>query len=120
MAAGVPEEDFEALLTGIASDPEQAFAELRELLFDATCALYACATAEEALAALMRFDEHRFGPLLHHYELSNWVLYARAYAKSGGAESVAITVDRSLRDSESPLEWLVTEWIAPALARREA
>lgn len=116
MAAGLPEDEFEALLTAIATDPEAAFAELRELLFDATRALYECGTAEAALAALAGFDEHRFGPLLHHYELSNWVLYARAYAKRGSSESPAMTVDRALREhSEGALAWLVTNWVVPAV-----
>jgi hypothetical protein len=80
--AGLSADDFEVLLNGIADDPERAFEELRELLFDATTALVACASADDAVATLARFDGHRFGSLLHHYELSNWVLYARAYAKT--------------------------------------
>jgi hypothetical protein len=79
-AAGLSEESFAALLERIAASPERAFEDLRALLFDATRALAACSTAEEALVALGRFDAHVFGSLLHRYELSNWVLYARASA----------------------------------------
>ena len=81
-AAGLSAEDFDALLHGIAEDPDRAFEDLRELLFDAANALTACGNVEEALAALSRFDGHRFASLLHHYELSNWVLFARAYARA--------------------------------------
>ena len=41
--------------------------------------------ADEALVALASFEEHRFASLLHRHELSNWVLYARAYANAAPA-----------------------------------
>ena len=113
-ATGLREEDFEALLEGIASDPERAFDDLRELLFDATSALFTCNGVDDALAKLAAFDEHRFAPLLHRYELSNWVLYARAYGDPHPDER-ARTIDAALRREEASIEWLTAAWIAPAL-----
>lgn len=113
-AAGLDEDGFETMLETIALDPERAFADLRELLFDATSALYSCADVDEATAALATFDGHRFASLLHRYELSNWVLYARAYGDVAGDER-ARTIDATLRSEKLPLEWLVREWVAPAL-----
>jgi hypothetical protein len=117
-AAGLDEDGFESMLEAIASDPERAFADLRELLFDATSALYSCTDVDQATEALARFDGHRFASLLHRYELSNWVLYARAYGdagKSDESDEHTRTIDTALRSAELPLEWLVREWVAPAL-----
>lgn len=115
-AAGLSADDFEALLEGVARDPERAFADLRELLSDTTAALFASGSVEEALAALVGFDNHRFAALLHHYELSNWVLYARAYAKSSPElEARVEAVDHAMRAAPVALDWLVAEWVMPAL-----
>ncbi len=113
-AAGLTEEHFEAMLEGIAADPERAFGDLRELLFDATSALFACDGVDDALVKLADFDDHRFASLLHRYELSNWVLYARAYGDPHPDER-ARAIDAALRREEAPIEWLTTAWIAPAL-----
>jgi hypothetical protein len=115
-SAGLDEDAFEAMLVGIATDPERAFADLRELLFDATSALFACRSVEDASLALALHDSHRFAPLLHRYELSNWVLYARAYG-SAQPDERARAVDATLRAEKLPLDWLTREWVAPALAR---
>jgi hypothetical protein len=123
-AAGVGEDDFEILLADIARDPDRAFEDLRQLLYDATRALRSATDAGEAFAALARFDGHRFAPLLHRYELSNWVLYARAYAAPGpplsasspAAPSPADAIDRTLRGQPSPLDWLATAWVRPAIS----
>ncbi len=117
-AAGLDEDGFESMLEAIAEGPERAFADLRELLFDATSALHACTDAEQASDALARFDEHRFATLLHRYELSNWVLYARAYgdreAEATSGEP-ARALDAALRSDKLPLERLVRDWVTPAL-----
>jgi hypothetical protein len=112
-AAGMDEEEFDVLLQGVAADPDRAFEDLRELLFDATTALVVASGVEEGFAALSRHDDHRFAALLHHYELSNWVLYARAYGASGAASSDARArdVDRRLREAPVALDWLTAEWI---------
>lgn len=111
--AGLDDAGFESLLEYINADPDRAFVELRALLYDATLALYR-ATPATALTALASFDAHRFAPLLHHYELSNWVLYARAYGDAT-PDPRAATLDRALREEASPLDWLSAEWVTPAL-----
>ena len=118
--AGLSAEEFEALLRGIVDDPDRAFEDLRQLLFDATTALAGCTGADDALATLCRFDAHRFASLLHHYELSNWVLYARAYAKSELPleDDRACAVDRELRKAPVALDWLARNWIEPTLDGR--
>jgi hypothetical protein len=114
-AAGVSEDDFEKLLSTIAKDPERAFEQLRQLLFDVSCALVSCADAAAAMNVMDRFDAHPFGPLLHHYELSTWVLYARAYASHAlGADERVRTIDRELRSESDSVEFLRARWIAAA------
>jgi len=111
--AGMPEATFERMLEDVARDPDQAFEDLRELLFDASSALVRCPSAEEASATIARFDEHRFGPLLHHYELSTWILYARAYAKDLGTPNAEVmNIDAALRRADVALDWLEKNWIA--------
>ena len=118
-ASGLSARRFEALLGEIAGDPEGAFADLRALLFTAARALHDCTSASEAQLVCARFDDHRFAALLHHYELSNWILFARAHAAAGaGVDARAREVDRALREDGAPLEWLAKAWIAPALAGR--
>jgi hypothetical protein len=131
-AAGLSEAGFESLLESIAGDPDGAFEDLRALLVDATRALAMCSgprAAEDALAALSSFDGHRFAPLLHRYELSNWLLYARAHTLHARAPGLTdppdppdpevLVVDRALRAARgqggSALEWLASRWIAPVL-----
>ena len=88
--AGLPEAAFSALLEEVVREPERAFEDLRALLFDAANALLACPGVAEAQAVLEGFAGRRFAPLLHHYQLSNWILYARAYAaRPLGADDVA-------------------------------
>jgi hypothetical protein len=114
--AGLSEKDFSWLLESVSDDPDRAFEDLRELLCDATSALLASGDAEEALAALEALGGHRFAPLLHHYELSNWVLYARAYAAaSREPDARARSVDRELRTSKVALDWLTDTWVLPKL-----
>jgi hypothetical protein len=116
-AAGLSSARFKRLMKGVAADPERSFADLRALLFEATIALDACDDASAALVALERFDAHRFGPLLHHYELSNWVLYARAHG-APGPDPRARAIEKALRAARSPLAWLEAHWVAPALRFR--
>jgi hypothetical protein len=112
--AGLSARKFEKLLGEIASDPEKAFEDLRTLLFTATRALYDAANAGDAMAAFAPFEQHRFGPLLHHYELSNWVLFARAHAATRDDERVR-EVHRSLTDAKVSLDWLVDNWVNDAV-----
>jgi len=116
-AAGLSRDEFSTLLSGIARDPERAFEDLRELLSDATNALLSCRGADDALDAMSIFDAHRFGPLLHRYELSNWVLYARAHAADdAGPDARVRSVDRTLRKEKVALDWLTSAWVAPRLS----
>jgi hypothetical protein len=117
--AGLSADDFEVLLRGVADDPDRSFEDLRQLLFDATTALVECAGPDDALATLSRFDAHRFASLLHHYELSNWILYARAYAKGARASTDrAGAVDRALRSAPVALDWLAQNWVQPCPAEK--
>ena len=113
-ATGLEEGAFERMLERIATDPERAFEDLRELLFDATSSLFACNDVDEANEALSKHDDHRFAALLHRFELSNWVLYARAYGDSA-PDARARELDDKLRREKLPVEWLAAEWVAPAL-----
>ncbi len=114
-AAGLCAEDFQRLLGRVATDPDRAFGELYALLFDATSALFACADAALALAALGAFAAHPLAPLLHRYELSNWVLYARAFGDRH-EDLRARQADRAIRSAVVPLDWLAAHWLAPALS----
>jgi hypothetical protein len=68
----------------------------------------------DALRVLEGFAGHRFEPLLHHYQLSNWLLYARAYgAPSVTGDEVVADLDRTLRRSGDALGWLVDHWLQP-------
>ena len=102
-AAGMDESSFETMLEHVASDPERAFTDLRALLFDATSALFACHTVEDAASALSAFDGHRVAALLHRYELSNGVLYARAYGDAAPDER-AHAVDSKLLGEPLPVQ----------------
>jgi len=112
---GLSDADFAALLDGIRADPQQAFEDLRALLFEVTCALWACRGVIEAAAVLDRYANHRFGPLLHHYQLSNWILYARAYAAAEPAGGrVVRQFDEVLRGAKDALAWLEANWLPAA------
>lgn len=116
--AGLDETDVAALLASVAAEPDRAFEALRELLFDACLALVACPNVDAAYAALDTFRDRPFVGLLHHFEISNWVLHARAYAAppavGGAAEDPAVVMDRALRAAPNALEWLEAHWLGAA------
>lgn len=110
--AGLSDSAFEALIEGVAADPDRAFEDLRELLFDAATSLVGCAGVEAAVGVFRRLEAHRFSALLHHFELSNWVLYARARAGSALAPDPAVrAIDGALRGAPIALDWLQREWL---------
>ena len=109
-ANGLDEAAFEALLEEVAREPERAFEDLRALLFDAATSLVGCATALDAERALSALETRRFAPLLHHYELSNWVLYARAHAKTAPDAAVR-ALDRAIRESPDAVAFLEATWL---------
>jgi hypothetical protein len=112
--AGLDEAGFTRLLEGVAAGPERAFEDLRALLVDAGTALLACADAGAAHVALEGFAGHRLAPLLHHYQLSNWILYSRAYARgSAESDSAVRAIDRELRATPDSLAWIEARWLGP-------
>ncbi len=115
--AGVSDSDFAALLAEIVRDPERAFEDLRVLLFEVAMALFACGDVCQAEETLQRWSGHRFEPLLHHYQLSNWILHARAYATPSPPYDAAVTtVHAALRAAPVSLDWLVAHWLDGAAA----
>lgn len=116
-AAGMSEGDFEAMLATVADDPDRAFEDLRALLFDAATALVACEDVASAALVLEGLEGRRFAPLLHHYELSTWILHARTYgAKEQGGDR-ARAIDEALRSAEVALDWLDEHWVRPEIER---
>jgi hypothetical protein len=110
--AGLSEDAFAALMREVAAEPERAFEDLRVLLLETSQALLACAGAAQAQAALEGRAGHRFAPLLHHYQLSNWILYARAYAGAGPGPGARVRdLDATLRGAPVSLDWLAEHWI---------
>jgi hypothetical protein len=111
--AGLDEGGFARLLEGIAAAPERAFEDLRALLVDVGTALLACSEAGAAHDVLEGFAGHRFAALLHHFQLSNWILYSRAYARaSREADDAVRALDRALRESPDSLAWIEARWLA--------
>jgi len=111
--AGLSRDSFAALMDDVVRDPERAFEDLRALLLDVTMALFQCADAKEAQAALESFVGHRFASLLHHFQLSAWVLYARAYGSADpntDATGAIRQLDVALRQAPVSLDWLESNW----------
>jgi hypothetical protein len=110
--AGLSESGFALLLEDVAREPERAFEDMRELLLDVANTLLPCRGPAEAQRALARFAGHRFEPLLHHFELSNWILYARAYgARDAAPDAIVMRLDVTLRTAPTALGWLAEHWI---------
>lgn len=108
--AGVESAAFEALLEQIRQDPEGSFEELRRLLFDVLSDLLVADSADAALQVLQRYDGARFGCLLHHFELANWLQHARAAPHNASADK-ARALDAALRDQPVALDWLASRWL---------
>lgn len=109
--AGMSSDEFEAMLDEVAQDPDRAFEDLRQLLFDSCMSLVHQQSVGEAAEAIAAFDGHRFGPLLHHYELSTWILYARAYGQTSGSRDAQVqNIDEALRQAPVALDWLEQNW----------
>ncbi len=113
--AGLSEVELAALFGAVAAEPDRAFEDLRQLLFDASCALVRCADIDAAAGVLAGFAGHRFIALLHHFALSSWVLYARAYAGPAVEDDAAVAVDVALRASPAALTWLSDNWLSPGV-----
>ena len=102
--AGFEERQFTALLTAASDEPEKSFEQLRQLLFDVSTELVACDGIDDAARIMQQAAEHPFAPLLDHYELPTWVLFARAYGHDASADVRAI--DRELRNADDSVAWL--------------
>ena len=110
--AGLSPREFGALMEGVSREPDRAFEDLRALLLDVSTSLLRATDAPAAQLALERFEGHRFAPLLHHYQLSNWILYARAYSDGPSAQDGRVAaLDATLRAAPSSLAWLATHWL---------
>lgn len=102
--AGLDAEDAQAVIEDVAEDPVRAFEELRALLFQVGTELVQARGVDEAVERLHAVRRHRFAPLLHRFELSNWLLYARAWAGDALEPRPAVrALDAALRESPDPL-----------------
>lgn len=113
LGSGMKEEALNALFAGVAEGPEGAFEGLRALLFDVCMALYSAPTLDHAIDVFDRVAGQPFAGLLHHYALSTWLLYARAYAGPALIDDPAMAVDRALRAAPVSLDWLAERWLHP-------
>jgi hypothetical protein len=110
--AGADEAAFTALIESVAENPEQAFEDLRALLFDAARQLLTCTTPESAQTVFESLAGHRFGCLLHHYQLSNWLLHVRAHgAHDEAIDATVADMDAQLRAAPVSLNWLAEHWL---------
>lgn len=108
--AGMSEQAFEAMLEETSRDPERAFEDLRALLFDAGTELARAKSVSEAAKAMTKLDGRRFAELLHHYELSNWILSARG--KGLEHDAAVRSLDEALRTSSDSVGELAKRWLA--------
>lgn len=110
--AGLHPDDFADLLGEVVDAPEQAFEDLRRLLFDTTSRLLECRHPITGHAVLESVADHRFAPLLHHYQLSNWVLFCRAYGTADADEEARVDLlDAALRTAPDAVAWIEANWL---------
>ncbi len=110
--AGLSDEAFDELVAEVVRDPERAFEDLRVLLYEVATALLPCGDAPAAQLVLEAWAGHRFAPLLHHYQISNWILFVRAYAAVSPAHDAAVAAQHgALRAAPVSLDWLEAEWL---------
>lgn len=121
--SGLDEGELEELLQRVAENPERSFEQLRELLFDASRALLEVDSPAAGLEVLERFDDHPFASILHHYELTTWVLRARIDRANGSKEAGVtshagddtpmdpLEMDRRLRSEKDAIALLERSWV---------
>ena len=114
-SAGLEPEQFAGILDQVRANPEVAFESLRQLLFDTVLGLLAAPNADSAHQVLRVASQHRFGCLLHHFEIANWLLHARA-APQNASGPRAKEVDAQLRNQAIALDWLQLHWLDADLA----
>ena len=121
-SAGCDERTFERLLERMVAEPEKSFEAVRAMLFDVARGILRASTVDEAAEVLEGPAKQPFGPLLYHYELRNWVLFARALGRSVAGDGLGVDaevgrVDAELRAATDPVDWLERQWLDP-LERR--
>ncbi|HHH11090.1 MAG TPA: hypothetical protein ENK23_03335 [Sorangium sp.] len=107
--AGLSDDGFAALLQRAADEPEECFEQLQQLLFSVASQLLEARDVDAAKAVLLAHRRATFAPLLHHYELVTWVLYARCYGAGGSAAAVAQSA-AALAEGHA-LKWLRHHWL---------
>ncbi len=111
-AAGLSTKKIDGLLQDLADDPDRAFEDLRQLLFDTSLALAAVQATDEALPVLQAAERRPLGALLHRFELSNWVWAARSKPPADHAVDVAAAaIDADLRAAPAASAWLAAHWL---------
>lgn len=94
---------FATVLKDAARDPEKVFGELYALLADAALKLAAVDDPVRAAHVVDALATRRLGPLLFHYDVSGWLLHARAHATTRGADAAARAIDRTIRRARRPI-----------------
>jgi len=119
-AAGLSSVGFRQLLADLARNPALAFARLRTLLFDVSTSLLRARGIDDAAARLDAFRERPLFSLVHHYNVSNWLLHGRAHGPKFGEriDARVAKVERALRSSPSELDWLDHAWLRPSETKR--
>jgi len=109
--AGLADTEAETVFAGFAEAPRRSFADLRSLLYGTGVALWKSDDVDGAARVLESASRHALAPVLHHYRLATWVLYARAYASTDVDSAPAIELAAELHASDDPLELLVSRWL---------
>lgn len=109
--AGLADAAFEALLGRMSDAPEEAFEQLRSLLYDVAMGLAKSRDADEAAEVLVAHAGRPLAALLHHYELPTWVLFARAHADLDAPTGPAEEADAALRAAADSMRWLEEHWV---------
>lgn len=112
--AGMSDEAFEQMLAATTESPEAAFEGLRATIYETTCALANAGTTEDALAILRAARDRPYGALLHHFELSTWVLKARGRLSADGAAGEEVErLHATLKSEPVAMDWLSVNWVVP-------
>lgn len=112
LAAGRSLDVLRGLLAGVRDEPEAAFADLRELLFVATRALYDAETSSDAFEVLQQVDEHPLGCVFFRHRVADWLLQIRA-SKGAAEDPETQAFAAALGEQPAPIAWLLERWLRP-------